>query len=49
VFLLIWDKDSYLERFLVLLPYVYYNPNWLISTRPLPYSLVPFPWWPWPI
>jgi hypothetical protein len=23
--------------------YVYYNPNWFISTRPLHYFLVPFP------
>jgi hypothetical protein len=33
VVLPVWDKDSYAERFLVLLTYVYYNPHWFISTN----------------
>jgi hypothetical protein len=47
VFLLVWDKESYAERFLALLPsHVYSNLNWFISTRPLHYYLVTFPYWP---
>jgi hypothetical protein len=29
--------------------YMYYNPNWFISSNPLHSSLVSFPWWPWPV
>jgi hypothetical protein len=44
VFLLVWDKDSYIGRFLCCFcAYMYYNPNWFISTRPLHYFLVTFP------
>jgi hypothetical protein len=44
VFLLVWDKDSCTERFLACFhAYMYYNPNWFISTRPLHYFPVTFP------
>jgi hypothetical protein len=44
-FFLVWDKGSYIERFLVLLPctWVHYNPQWFMSTRHLHYFLVTFP------
>jgi hypothetical protein len=50
-FLLVRDKDSYAGRFLVLFSciYIYYNPNWFISSSPLHSCLVPFPWWPQPV
>jgi hypothetical protein len=49
-FLLAWDRDSYTERFLALLPCTcVLNLNWFISTRPLHYFLVPLPYWPLPI
>jgi hypothetical protein len=33
--LLAWDKDSYTERFLALLPWIVYcKPHWFISARP---------------
>jgi hypothetical protein len=42
-FLLLWYKDSYTGRFFLLFhAYVYYNPNWFISTRLLHCFLVPF-------
>jgi hypothetical protein len=44
VFSLVWDKDSYTECFLCCFhTYMYYKPNWFISTSPLYSSLVPFP------
>jgi hypothetical protein len=44
VFLLIWDENSYMDRFLALVPCIYVlQPTLFISTRPLHYSLVPFP------
>jgi hypothetical protein len=43
--LLVWDKDSYMGRFLVLFhAYMYYNPNWFISTSILHYTLLLFPY-----
>jgi hypothetical protein len=42
MFLLVWDKDSYTGRFLVLFPCIYVlHPYWFISTSPLHSSLVP--------
>jgi hypothetical protein len=41
-FLLFWCKESFTERFLVLLSCTC-NPHWFISTRPLHFFLVPFP------
>jgi hypothetical protein len=44
VFLLVWDKGSFSERFLALCPWTcVLKPNWFISARPLHYFLVPFP------
>jgi hypothetical protein len=40
----LWDKYSYSEKFLALIPCTCYcKPCWFISTRPLHYFLVPFP------
>jgi hypothetical protein len=42
--LLVWDKDSYTEGFLVLFPCTcVLQPILFISTRPLHYFLVSFP------
>jgi hypothetical protein len=49
VFLLIWDKDSYTGRFLVLFLCTHACANWFISTSPLYYSLGSFPQWPQPV
>jgi hypothetical protein len=46
-FLLVWDKDSYTGGCFI--AYMYYNPNWVISSSPLHASLVPIPWWPQPV
>jgi hypothetical protein len=50
VFFLVWDEDSYTERFLACFhACVHYNSYWFISTRPPHYFLVPFPQWSVPV
>jgi hypothetical protein len=48
-FLLVWDKDSYTESFLIFFPCIYVLQSQLVhlyqSSSLLP---VTFPWWPWP-
>jgi hypothetical protein len=50
VFLLVWNKDSYTGRFLVLFPNIHVLPPQLVhlfqSSSLLP---SPFPWWPQPV
>jgi cellulose synthase/poly-beta-1,6-N-acetylglucosamine synthase-like glycosyltransferase len=43
MFLLVWDKDSYTGSFLVMFSciYIYYNPNWFVSSSPLHSFLAP--------
>jgi hypothetical protein len=42
-----WDKDSYTERFLVLLPCTnVFQPEWFIIIWLLHYFPVTFPHWP---